>query len=118
MCAIAPLCVYPSLSTHSFPSLIFRSFPALFNEIGGKPFSLLWRGSRDRFGACDFHGHCDSHAPTLTLIQDMVGTIFAGFTPVHWKSFPAPGEWTVDPSLKSFIFTLMNQTDLTARNLR
>jgi hypothetical protein len=39
-------------------------FPALFAEFRGKRFALLWRGSRDGFGAPDFDGRCDGHAPT------------------------------------------------------
>jgi hypothetical protein len=87
--------------------------PGLFAEFVGKRFTLLWRGSRDGFGACDFHDRCDSHTPTLTLIQDTMGTIFAGFTPVHWKSFPAPGKWMADPSLKSFIPVSANALAMT-----
>jgi hypothetical protein len=53
-----------------FASLIVADFPVLFAELRGKRFALLWRGSRDGFGARDFHRRCDGHAPTLTLIQD------------------------------------------------
>jgi hypothetical protein len=45
-------------------------FPPLFAEFGEKPFRLLWRGSRDGFRANPFHGRCDGHANTLTLIED------------------------------------------------
>jgi hypothetical protein len=38
--------------------------PALFAEFHGKRFALPWRGSRDGFGARDFHDRCDGHAPT------------------------------------------------------
>jgi hypothetical protein len=53
-----------------FASLIVAGFSALFAEFSEKRFVLLWRGSRDGFGARDFHGRCDGHAPTLALIQD------------------------------------------------
>jgi hypothetical protein len=42
-------------------------------------FTLLLPGSHDGFGVGDFHGRCDSHAPTLALIQDTTG-IFSGFS--------------------------------------
>jgi hypothetical protein len=88
-----------------FASVIVANFPALFGKFRGKRSTLLWRWSRDGFGACNFHGRCDGRAPTLTLIQDTRGNIFGGFTPVEWES----GDWSkVDPSLKSFLFTLKN----------
>ena len=31
--------------------------------------SLLYRGSRDGFGAADFHSKCDSHKNTLTILK-------------------------------------------------
>jgi uncharacterized coiled-coil protein SlyX len=88
-----------------FASLIVADFPALFAEFRGKSFKLLWRGSRDGFGALDFHGRCDGHKNTLTLIQDTEGNIFGGFTPVKWELRTG---WKADPSLKSFLFTLKN----------
>jgi hypothetical protein len=90
-----------------FASLIVADFPALFAEFRGKRFTMLWRGSRDGFGAREFHSRCDGHAPTLTLIQDTKGNIFGGFTPVEWES--RTGSRTecckADPSLKIFPFS-------------
>jgi hypothetical protein len=95
--------------------LIVADFPAVFAEFGGKRFSLLWRGSRNGFGAADFHGRCDGRAPTLTLIQDTAGNIFGDFTPVKWES---DSYRKADPILKCFVFTLKNPHILTARKLR
>jgi hypothetical protein len=92
-----------------FPSLIVADFPALFAEFRGKRFTLVWRG----FGAGHFHGRCDGHANTLTLIEDTEGNIFGGFTPVEWES--GPGHLKADPSLKSFLFTLKNPHKFPAR---
>jgi hypothetical protein len=78
----------------------------------GKRFSLLWRGSRDGFGARDFHVRCDGHAPTLSVILDTDGNVFGGFTPVAWDSFSG---WKADRSLKSFVFTLKNTHNIAAR---
>jgi hypothetical protein len=94
-----------------FASLIVADFPALFAEFRGKRFTLLWRGSRDGFGARHFHGRCDGHAPTLALIHDTEGNIFGGFTPAKWESVPK-WEYKADPSLKSFLFTLKNPHNL------
>jgi hypothetical protein len=95
-----------------FASLIVADFPALFAEFHGKRSTLLWRGSRHGFDAGDFHGRCDGHANTLTLIEDTAGNIFGGFTPVEWES-----GWKrkADPSVKSFLFSLKNPHDFPAR---
>jgi hypothetical protein len=63
--------------TSHLASLIVADFPALFTEFERKSFRRLWRGSRDDFGARDFHGRRDSHAPTLILIYD-TGKTFSG----------------------------------------
>jgi hypothetical protein len=74
---------------------------------------LLWRGSRDGFEAKEFHGRCDGHANTLTVILDTKGNIFGGFTPV--KSESGDWYWKEDLSLRSFVFTLKNPHNLPAR---
>jgi hypothetical protein len=75
---------------------------------------LLWRGSRDGFGARGFHGRCDGHARTLTLIQDTGGNIFGGFTPVEWDE-SEDNCFKADRSLRSFPFTLKNPHNFLAR---
>jgi hypothetical protein len=86
--------------------------PGIFAEFGGKRFTLLWRGSRDGFGARDFHGRCGGHAPPLTLTQDTEGNVFGGFTPVEWAS---SGPCKTDPAVESFLFTLTNPDNIPAR---
>jgi hypothetical protein len=99
-------------SLGSFDSVIVCSFPAIFAEFRHKRFSLLWRGSRDGFGARDFHNRCDGHANTLTVILDTNGNIFGCFTPTEWESRKEIGSGRnchkSDPTLKSFQFTLRN----------
>jgi hypothetical protein len=67
-------------------SLIVGEYPPLFEEFRAKRFNLLWRGSRDGFGAKEFHRRCDGRANTLTLIVDTDGNVFGGFTSVEWES--------------------------------
>jgi len=69
------------------------------NKIG----SLLYKASRDGFGAIDFHKLCDSKGATLTLIESTEGCIFGGYSEVEWKS-------REDKAIsdKSFLFTLKN----------
>jgi hypothetical protein len=105
-----------------FDSQIISEFPAIFAEFRGKRFKLLWRGSRDGFSASQFHGRCDGHANTLTVILDTEGNIFGGFTPVEWESREWNGEngdedntWKADDSEKSFLFTLKNPHNIAPR---
>jgi hypothetical protein len=74
-------------------SRIISHFPEIFAEFLGEQFSFLWRGSRDGFGAKEFHRLCDGRANTLSVILDTEGTIFGGFAPVEWESRkPWPAE--------------------------
>jgi hypothetical protein len=97
-----------------FGSVIVMDFPGILAEFKAKQVALLWRGSRDGFGARDFHSRCDGHANTLTVIVDTKGSIFGGFTPVEWDF---TGNYKADPSLKSFLFTLTNPRNIPARRL-
>jgi hypothetical protein len=114
----AEVIAHPSFSG----SLIISDFPTIFAEFRGKHFQLLWRGSRDGFSVSDFHGRCDGHANTLTVILDRKGNIFGGFTPVEWESRKWDGKyedegncWKADDSRKSFLFTLKNPHNIGAR---
>jgi hypothetical protein len=118
----APSAVALPAAPAGFASLIVADFPELFEDFGRKRFTLLWRGSRDGFGARGFHGRCNCHAPTLTLIEDTEGNIFGGFMPVKWESqkHGIPTSWRLwyykaGPSLKTFIFTLKNPHNYSAR---
>jgi hypothetical protein len=101
----------------SVDSRILTEIPAIFDGIRGR-FSLLWRGSRDGFGARAFHRRCDGHAGTLVVIRDSGGSVFGGFTPVAWETRVWNGISSVgnncfkeDPTLKSFVFSLRNPSN-------
>jgi hypothetical protein len=102
----------PGPSTPPLNSQIVSDFPEIFAEFKKKSFSLLWRGGRDGFGAQEVHRRCDGRANTLTVILDMKGYIFGGFTPVEWDSNSC---WKADDSQKSFLFTLKNPHNIPAR---
>ncbi len=69
--------------------------------------SLLYRATRDGFGANDFHSRCDGHSNTLTILKAKGSQfIFGGFTTVFWESH-ARGTWKSDPN--AFIFSLTNK---------
>jgi hypothetical protein len=67
--------------------------------------TLLYRGSRDGFGAADFHSKCDFHKNTLTILKAKGSSyIFGGFVSVHWDGSSG---WKSDPN--SFLFSLTNK---------
>jgi hypothetical protein len=70
--------------------------------------TLLYRGTRDGFGAKDFHTKCDGHPNTLTILKAKESSfIFGGFTTVDWESCPWPGKYKSDPN--AFLFSLINK---------
>jgi BTB/POZ domain-containing protein KCTD9 len=67
--------------------------------------TLLYSGSRDGFGAKDFHSKCDGHSDTLTILKaKKSGFIFGGFTKTAWSP---PNGYKSDHS--AFLFSLTNQ---------
>jgi hypothetical protein len=118
--AFLPECVFCSIlgslrslfPSSGWDSAIVPDFPNLFENFKQKRFTLLWRGGRDGFRALDFHIRCDGHPNALTVIVDMDGNIFGGFTPVEWDSRSGS---KVDLSLKSFLFTLKNPHNVPGR---
>jgi hypothetical protein len=111
-----------SESPDIFAVTILSGFPAIFSEFRRKRLSLLWRGSRDGFGASQFHSRCDGRPNTLTVILDADGNVFGGFTPVEWESRVWNGKSRdksnlpkADYTLKSFIFTLRNPHNFPAK---
>jgi hypothetical protein len=77
---------YVERITHPFDSQIISNFPMIFAKFWRKRFELLWWRNRDGFTAAAFHKQCDGHSNTLTVILDLDGNIFGGFTPVKWDS--------------------------------
>jgi hypothetical protein len=67
----------PSPPPSRWNSAIVADFPKLLEDLKQKQFTLLWRGSRDRFRAYDVHNRCDGHPNTLTVMLSRRGTICA-----------------------------------------
>jgi hypothetical protein len=99
-------------SAPKLDSQIISEFPDLFARFRTHVFYLLYRGSRDGFESSAFHRLCDGHPMTLTIILSDNGSIFGGYTPVAWHN---SGSYTVDNTLKSFLFTLKNPNNIGAR---
>jgi hypothetical protein len=70
--------------------------------------SLLYRGTRDGFGAFNFHSKCDNHSNTLTILKAH-GTsyIFGGFVSIDWDRSSG---FKSDPN--AFLFSLINKDNM------
>jgi hypothetical protein len=86
-------------------SVIISQTPDIFAPIEGSKAILIYRGSRDGFGATDFHEKCDGHSNTLVIVETRNGFIFGGFSPCEWDS---SFTYKQDDSMRSFLFTLKN----------
>jgi len=54
---------------------------------------LLYRASRDGWGASDFHRMCDDKGATVTVVKSSDGYIFGGYTDVAWGQI---GVWSME----------------------
>jgi hypothetical protein len=102
----------PPIDSHIIPRL-----PDLLAEFRGMRFNLLYRAGSD-FAPAQFRRHCDDHGNTLTLIEDTDGNVFGGFTPVKWQrayGWPRDPGRRADPSLRSFLFSLVNPKGIPMR---
>jgi len=73
--------------------------------------TLLYRATRDGFGAKDFHAKCDGHSNTLTVVKvSDTPFIFGGFASVSWQSTGGYGNDCDNYKSDSdaFIFSLIN----------
>jgi hypothetical protein len=97
----------PTLSPHRFrvpcESRIFPALPSVLNQFRDQRWELLYRGSRDGFRLSNFHGKCDGHSNTVTMIETTTECIFGGFTPIGWDS---SNSWKEDSAKQSFLFRI------------
>ena len=72
--------------------------------VGGKvKYNLLWKGSRDGFGASTFHSKCDGKGATLTVIMSEHQKLFGGYTSESW-GYSSSGAAKYDPT--AFVYSL------------
>ena len=72
-----------------------------------KVMTLLYKGTCDGFIPDTFHAKCDNKGETWTIIQDVNGYIFGGYTSIPWTS---NGGDVIDPT--AYIFTLVNPHEI------
>ena len=65
---------------------------------------LIYRATRDGFGAKDFHSKCDSYQNSLVIIKSTNGNVFGGYTQQSWSGIM---KYKADPS--AFLFSFINQ---------
>jgi hypothetical protein len=65
---------------------------------------LIYRATRDGFGAADFHSKCDSYQNSFVIIKSTNGNVFGGYTQQSWSG---NDYWKTDPN--AFLFSFINQ---------
>ena len=68
---------------------------------GPKQFNLLYAITRDGCGPAQFHKMCDNRGPTVTVVYNIKGSVFGGYTSLSWQS---SNSWKRDD--KAFLFQL------------
>jgi len=67
---------------------------------------LIYRATRDGFGAADFHSKCDSYQNSLVVIKSTNGNVFGGYTEKSWHTFSVGG-YKADGN--ALLFSFINQ---------
>jgi hypothetical protein len=111
-------CRFSKLSSNlktGLESNIITSIPSIFCDFGVNSYHLLYRGSRDGFNSKAFHCKVDGHSHTITLIETTKGYIFGAYVVCPWDSV---ANWKGDDTMESFLFTLKNPHNISARKFR
>jgi len=74
----------------------------LMEWLPNKKFKLIYKATRDGFGAKNFHSKCDIRG-TLVVVQSVEGYLFGGYTSQSWEGNKI---YKNDPA--AFLFTLSN----------
>ncbi|CAF4188122.1 unnamed protein product, partial [Rotaria sordida] len=87
-------------------SLLQPTHQRKLNEFNGNIYQrweLIYKASRDGFGANAFHSCCNNQGPTMTIVQSNNNYLFGGYTSIPWTS---DGSYKNDTT--AFLFTLIN----------
>ncbi len=87
-------------------SALWSKLFEISTKISNNNWNLIYRGTRDGFGAKDFHRECDGVAKTVTIVKTTNGNIFGGYTDLPWSSHNT-GIDHIDNN--AFIFSLVNE---------
>jgi len=78
--------------------MILCKFPLI------QKWNLIYRATRNGFGAKDFHSKCDSYQNSLVIIKSTKGNVFGGYTEQNWSPQHL---CKTDPN--AFLFSFINQ---------
>jgi len=92
-------------SMHNSLLLQQHESPTLLDWFPGE-WTAIYRGTRDGLTPDDFHYSCDYKGPTITVIRDVEGYVYGGYTSRHWDS---SGGWQFDSS--AAIFSLIGPNE-------
>jgi hypothetical protein len=85
-------------------SVLWSKLFEISTKISNNNWKLIYRGTRDCFGAKDFHRKCDGVAKTVTIVKTTNVNIFGGYTDLPWSS---ANRSYIDNN--AFIFSLVNE---------
>ena len=92
-----------------------ESKPDLDTEV---TISLLYRGSRDGFGAADFHAKCNEKGATVMIVKSTEGCIFGGYSDQSWESTVYYNYSSYNfTSSRAFLFSIVNPAGLAPMKL-
>jgi hypothetical protein len=89
---------------------VAESKPDLDTEV---TLPLLYQGSRDGFGAADFHAKCADKGATVTIVKSTEGYIFGGYSDQSWES----NCYSYKSSSCAFLFSIVNPAGLAPMKL-
>jgi len=69
--------------------------------------TLVYKATRDGFGAIDFHSKCNSKSNTLVVVKSTNGNIFGGYTQQNWS-----GDDGFKSDANAFLFSLNNKHEM------
>jgi hypothetical protein len=65
---------------------------------------LIYRATRDGFGASDFHSKCAKYQNSLVIIKSTSGNVFGGYTQQSWS-----GKFEYKADQNAFLFSFINE---------
>ena len=75
--------------------------------------SLLYRGSRDGFGAANFHQKCDDQGRNIVVVETTAGVKIGGYCPIGWQKAVIGGYGSMYVGAKDpFLFSITNAEKL------
>jgi len=65
---------------------VLRKWLSALYQQANPAFKLIYKATQHGFSGKDFHRHCESKGPTVSLIKSEYGNVFGAFTCQPWTS--------------------------------